>query len=218
MEKRYFALGLFILAFLLFFNYASAQLDSGIDESGFEEEADRILNATKPLREITQEGRWEYLGEQWKELLLKNKAVSAVDAGFKRLNFLFFFFLGQDYELSLTLVFVFLLWVFFFTMFGKIVSNFSTFNPNVSYILAFCMATILAHLKAYKMISLVLFNIIFFREGVWGWIFLVLFFALYFIVLIFINRIIWKLGRLTKRTKEEQENLEIFFTMKQQDL
>src|SRR3989338_3818114 len=106
MEKRYFALGLFLLAFLLFFNYASAQLDSGIDESGFEEEADRILNATKPLREITQEGRWEYLGEQWKELLLKNKAVSAVDAGFKRLNFLFFFFLGQDYELSLTLVFV----------------------------------------------------------------------------------------------------------------
>lgn len=220
MEKR----GLFILCLLLaiclffisafFINLVSAQIDTGIDTSGFEGDAEKILNATKTLRNFTEENRWEYIGEQWKGLLLKNKGIATIDKAFRNLNFLFFFLFGENYDLSLTLLFAILLWIFFFAMFGKITSSFSTFSEPVSYIVAFCMAVILAHLKFYHLISLILFKIIFFKGGIWGWIFLVLFFALYFVVLIFIERIIWRIGRMTRKTKEEQEKWDEKFRFK----
>ncbi len=203
-----------LLASLFFINNAYAQVDSGIDTSGFEEEAGKILNATKTLKNLTEENRWEYIGEQWKALLLKNKGFAVVDKTFRNLNFLFFFLFGENYDLSLTLLFAILLWIFFFAMFGKITSSFSTFSEPVSYVVAFCMAVILAHLKFYHLISLILFKIIFFKSGIWSFIFLVIFFALYLIVLIFIERIIWKIVRLTKKTKEEQEKWDARFKFK----
>lgn len=212
MEKRGFVL--FFIICLFFINGIHAQVDSGIDASGFESEAGKILNATRQIRNLTEENRWEYIGEQLKGLLLKNKGIAAIDKAFSGINFIFFFLFGEDYDLSLIFLFAVLLWIFFFVMFGKITSGFSTFSKPVSYIVAFCMAVILAHLKFYHLISLVLFKIIFFKSGIWNFIFFVLFFALYFVVLIFIERIIWKLGRMTRKTKEEQEKWDARFRFK----
>ena len=202
---------LLFIFFALIANNVYAQVDSGIDTSGFESDAGKILNATRQIRNLTEENRWEYIGEQLKGLLLKNKAVSTIDAGFKKINFIFFFLFGENYDLSLTLLFAVLLWIFFFAMFGKITSSFSTFSEPVSLVVAFCMAVILAHLKFYHLISLVLFKIIFFKSGIWNFIFLVIFFALYFVVLIFIERIIWKIGRVFARTKEAREKWDDLF-------
>lgn len=190
--------------------FASAQ-NAGLDNSEVEGDAAKILNATEKMREFTEEDKWEYLS---KELLLKNKFISSIDRFFKNFNFLFVFFFAENYELSLTLVFVILLWIFFFAIFGKIIAGFSTFSKPVSYIGAFLLAIILAHLKFFDFISLILFKIIFFREGIWGGLSVFIFLIVYFIILIYLEQIIWKIGRSFKKNQEEKEKWDEKFKFK----
>lgn len=197
----------FICSLILFFfignlfslNYVYAQDDL----DGFQN--DSVVQGVQKLQEFTEEKKWEYLGERWKEFLLQNKFISSLDGFFKKINFLFFLFLGQDYELSLTLFFVFLIWLFFWVMFYKIIRDFSSFSDPVSFIIGTALSIILAHLKFCFFLSNLLFKVIFFREGMWRWISFFVFIILYFVFLIFLERIVWKIGRALKKSKEEKE-------------
>lgn len=195
----------FVFVIILFFSVqVLAQSDTG-SGSGVDQEAEKILNATRKLQKFTGDEKWEYLGAQLNELLLKIEGIALIDLFFRKINIAFFFIFGENYDLSLTFLFAVFLWIFFFSMFGRGIVSFSTFSKPVAYIIAFILAGVLAHLKVYNYLSMLIFKVLFFREGIWRWTSFVLFFVIYIFILIYFKSIIWKLGRSFKTSQEEKE-------------
>jgi len=164
-----------------------------------------VMNATEDLQEAIDERRWEYLGEEWKEILLNNKAIEIFDSGMRKINFLYVFLFAEDYDLSITLVFAILLWIFFFTVSGKTLAVFATFSKWVSWVIAFIITVILAHLGVFEGISLLLFKVIFYKEGIWGWISFVIFLVAFILFTLYLQRIIYHIGRMLIKNKEAKE-------------
>lgn len=57
------------------------------------------------------ETKWEYLGKEWRTILLKNKVVSGIDNFLTKISIVFKILFGQPYSLSVALFFVIVLWV-----------------------------------------------------------------------------------------------------------
>ena len=89
-----------ILSFTQLFNIQAQ--DMGDLEDQIQEGVDRIEDA----KGIFDEGKWDYLGREWKEILLKRKFVSAIDGFFTKISILFKILFGEPYSLSLPLFFV----------------------------------------------------------------------------------------------------------------
>ncbi len=174
-------LGVLFIAFLLI-SVLSFSLSMAADDLAGVPGGSQIQNAGNTVSGITktiEEKKWDYLSEQWKVFFLQNKYVYAADGFFKSIDLVFVALLGEHYDLSLTLLFTFALWVFFFFAFGRIFKDFSTFSGSVSYVLAFAIAVIAAQTGVYRGISVFIFKIIFFKEGIWRWVGFVAFIVLY---------------------------------------
>lgn len=135
-----------------------------------EGEAGKITNATEKLQNFTEafteENRWEYLGGEWRKALLKNKIIGRFDAAFTRINFVFVILFARDYSLSLTLIFVFLLWLFT----ALSIEGYLIIIENKSYraLAAFAITIALAHMQVFNYIAKGAFKIIFYRSE-WWW-------------------------------------------------
>jgi len=165
------------------------------------ESVDEKMEKVEGVKESIEEKKWDYLSEQWNKILLKNKFVSGIDGFFKKINIVFVVLFGENYALSLTLFFVVVLWIFFFINFNIIFRDYSIFSSGISLTLAFFLAIILAQFGFYKILSEIIFKLIFFKEGIWGWFW---FFAVLIIIgfLISLNKTI---GKQMKGKKEQYE-------------
>lgn len=207
MNERFFYFSLTAL-FLISFVYAADT--SGVP--GLEGvESDSVVKSVQDLQGFVEERKWEYLGKEWQNLLLKNSFVMTLDGAFKKLNFLFFFLLGENYSLSLRLFFIFLFWIFFLSMYERILSNFSPLSKGVSFIVAFILVIIMAHLKALNFFAVLLFKVIFYKQGWWSWISVIIFLLVFVTVLVYLEKIIWIIGRKLKKTQEEREKWDAKF-------
>ena len=110
MIKRSVLLFCSILIFVLLIFNVLAQIPSGLDTEALEN--DSVVKGVKELERFTQEKRWEYLGEKWKEILLKNKVIFAVDKFFTKINIVFVILFGRDWTFSLGMFLVFLIWFY----------------------------------------------------------------------------------------------------------
>ncbi len=99
-----------VLLLLFAISFASAQL-SGL-ENQIEDVSGNLEGNVTKIREITERDKWDFIGSQWKELLLKNKAVAGIDAFFTKINIVFVVLFAHDWDFSLGLLFVFLIWLF----------------------------------------------------------------------------------------------------------
>jgi hypothetical protein len=198
----YKKIGVLILFILLTVNAVHAQ-SPGIDRESLEN--DSVVRGVRDLQEFTEEKKWEYLSEQWKDLLLKSETISTIDSGLRKISIVFFIIFGMDYDLSLTFIFVILFWIFFLVMFNRSIEGFSTFSKGVSFSLAVIFTVILAHLKLYSALATLAFKVIFFREGVWSWISLAIFLIGWLFFVVFMKKLIWQIGRKFKKTQEEKE-------------
>ena len=214
--KRELVAVFILIVFLSFLSHNVFAADGTVldNKAAVQSDADKILNATKQIQDLRDQKKWDYLSQQWKEILLKNKFVSSLNGAFTKLNFLFVFLFAENYDLSLTLFIAVLLWIFFFSSFGRAISVFSTFSQPVSYIVAFCFSVILAHLRVYYGISLILFKIIFFKEGIWFWTGIIVFILLYLLVFTYYRKIIWAIGRKFKKTQQDKEQWDQRFKFK----
>jgi len=165
-------------------------------------EEDNVVQGVQEIQEFTEERKWEYLSAEWKEILLKNKFISTIDGFFRKINFIFIFFFGENYDLSLTLFFVVIFWIFFFLSFGGIISTYSAFGKGIAYVIALALSVVVAQFGFLRKLSELVFKIIFYKEGVWGWISFVIFiFAmLFFFVLI---QLLLKYAREKRKAQKE---------------
>jgi len=205
-------IGVLILFVLIFSSFVTAQTGSLPNQEEFEN--DSVVKGVQQIQDIAENRRWEYLSEKWKETLKKNKYFAAIDTFFTKINIVFVILFGQDYDFSLTLFVVFLMWIFFLGMFERIIGGFSTFGKGTSFVAALAMTVILAQLQVYQVMSVWVFKLIFFRSGFWRWILLGIFLVGYVIVLIYTRKIVWVIGRKFIKNQEKKAKWDEHFARK----
>ena len=199
MKKR-----LVFFSFIILFGFsyfAHAQFEgTGLEDA----QNGSLVGGVQKIQQTVEERRWEYLSQQWKELLLKNRFISAFDSWLKKGDILFVILLGQHYSLSIQLFFVFILWVFFIIAFYKIFSGYAPYSQNVAVIIAIAFGVVIAQFKLLEFLSGKIVTAVFIGGMGWRWISFVIFILvlLFFIVLI---SLIAKKGKEEKKKKAEKK-------------
>lgn len=176
---------------------------AGIDTEALQN--DSVIQGVEKLQETVEERKWEYLSEQWKEILLKSKYISTLDSFFSKISLAFYILFGQDYSLSLHLLLVIMFWLFFLLSLERGLKTATSFGGNTAILMSLAVTLILAHLKVYAFLSTLVLKILFSREGVWPWVLFAIFFILYLVALKYVKFAVWKIGRHFKKSKEAKE-------------
>jgi hypothetical protein len=200
MKKSYVILsGILLLLFLVVIKseIISAQ-DEGPNLPFTPDNIDKIENFPDAAK-----SRWEYLQLEWRNILLKNKIVSAIDSFFTRINIVFKIFFNMDWKFpSLLLFTVLILWTFFLLNFSYIIENFSSFSTGVAYAISFILVIIITHLNFISKSATFFINIIFSEKIGFVWLRTIIY-ILFLAVLVFLSSAMEKYKKYTKEMKEK---------------
>ena len=201
---------LLVLLLIIFIGFVSAQ--------------GSLTNSTDNLKDIknsiggfsADQQKWDYLGGVWKSVMLNNSIIKRFDDLNRNINPAYFILFGENYDLSLTFLFIVLIWIAFFVTFHEMMVLFGPFSKLTSFASALVFAIIAAHLQIFSFFAGIIFKLFFFREGIWGLIW-PLAFLVGIIIYIFIShwlllrikyfRIQMKRKRREERRKQEEEVL-----------
>ena len=192
----FFVFALFVLVF------SSVGIHAVLEDVG--DDINEKVGAIEDIDEII-ETKWDYLGQEWQSIFLKNKVVSFLDNFFQKISLVFEILFGQPYSLSLTLFFIILLWFFFFLKFGEVLTDYSIFSSGISLLIGLGATIILAQSNLFFKIVQFFGWLIFSQQTVWvRWvIFWVIIFAL-----AFAYKATSALGEAAKTKKEKMEKEE----------
>ncbi|MEM4181694.1 MAG: hypothetical protein QXX68_00875 [Candidatus Pacearchaeota archaeon] len=210
-EKLFKTAFIFIILFLLVGNLSSV-FSANIDDLGkqIESGGKKLEETQKNLERMTKEDyKWEILSKNWREILLKNKGIAFLDGIFKKGNIVFVVLFGKDYSLSLTLLFLIILWFYFWNQFYKILSTFSTFGNSTSLIISLGITIILAQIQFFDKISELLFKFIFYRQEIWGWIWYLISVGVIILFSMIFSRFFSSLKTVVLKMKDEQYRRQI---------
>lgn len=137
-------LSFFILISIIFLSSVHAQTSNLPSPEQIQN--DPVVQNVDKLQEIAEQKKWEFLADKWKETLLKNKAIAAMDRAFTNSNFLFVVLFARNYEFSLEMFFTVLIW---FALALSALSYWQYFfqNKTYSYLAAYASAIALAWLQ-----------------------------------------------------------------------
>ncbi len=189
-----------LLSFTQLLNVQAQDIGDGLEdlEEQFQEGVDKVEDA----KEILVEGKWDYLGKEWKEILLKNKFVSSIDNFLTKISIVFVILFGEAYSLSLTLLFVIMLWFYFFFKFSEIFTDYSSFSSTVAIGIGLLCTIIFAQLKVLRQI-IEFFGWLAFSQESNIWRFLIMLGI--FLALMGIYYLSSKFGDGVKKSKEKSE-------------
>lgn len=130
--------GIFILiCFLLFGNLIlGANLVNNVD-SGIRK-VDDTQNKINNLKDTNS----SYFGEQWKNIFLKNKIVSAIDSSLQKISIIFEVLIGEEYIFSIAFFFMILVW--FYLLFNLKYLSRTFFSDGISWVISFLILLIFA--------------------------------------------------------------------------
>ncbi len=200
----------YFILFLFFFNLIFAFnvfAQSPLDSTGFEDAANNIIDNAKDIQGYTEADKWAYLAEQWKEQFLKNEKIANLNQGLKNINPLLFFLFGEDYNFSLIFLFAVMLWVIFLFSLAEIINLYGTFSEAIGWAIASILAILFGHLGIYSLISLLIFKIIFFREGAWQWAGFIIFILIYGFLILNVRKFFKKLKENIEKRKEREAKM-----------
>ena len=145
------------------FSFVSAQLDSVGNQ--LEGTAGNLEKNISAIREFTEKDKLDFIGAQWKEVLLKNKAVASIDALFTRMDVVFLVLFKHSWALSLEMLFVLLSW--FATL--LILYKYGSFIKNwlLRLIVVFVINVGIAQIGIYTVVSGVLVRLVLYKTGFW---------------------------------------------------
>ncbi len=205
MKKIWVLVFLLVLLILpiVYAQISTGQLEDTIEglEEKIEEFEEKKENIEEDVEKI-KETKWDYLGEEWKEILLKNKFVSFVDGFLKKISFVFVVLFGESYSLSLTLFLIICLWLYFFFKFTEIFRDYSSFSSSVAMGIGFCLTIVLAQLKVLKQIVEFFGWLVFSQEANWLRFIIVL---VIFLVMVILYKVTSGFGENFKKNKEQME-------------
>jgi hypothetical protein len=188
-----------LILFLIFLNLFSISIIYADSLSDTTNSLEEKMNKVEEFSE--EDNKWEYLSKQWSGILLKNSFVSYINSILVKFNFLFKFLFNEDYSISLALGMAIIFFFFFFNNLHVIFKGYSTFNSNISLVISFAFSVIAAQIGVYKKLYETFFKLVFYSEGVWGWIWFIFIMACLVLIGIF-NK---KFARVNILRKERAE-------------
>jgi membrane protein implicated in regulation of membrane protease activity len=200
----------FVLIAILFlsFVFVGAQL-ADLGEK-IEDVSENLENNISKVKEFTEGDKWDFIGSQWKEFLLKNKSIAGTNAFFTKINPLFLFLFARDWSLSVGMFFALLLW--FFTLFSAYwLISACGLKKWQSWLLSLGAVLFLAHTTIFNSISTIFEKLILYKVSYW-WkisIFVLVVFSIH--AYLFINKFLSKRIKLSqemKKKKEEEQEVE----------
>lgn len=216
LNKKIFLILIILLLTSLNLTPALAQQPPGISElpKGSEQLAEKIANPEEIIEDA--ESKWDYLGKEWKNILLKNSIIKKIDSFFTKISFIFRILFGQTYSLSITLFFVVILWFFIFIFVGNILKSSGFIRGVPAYLIGLVPAIILAQLDIFRKIVVAVGTFVFSREAKWARITLAIV-AIFVLILLFavseaLSKYLEKRRKLTKEKEAElsQEKIKRF--------
>ncbi|MEK6847320.1 MAG: hypothetical protein AABY16_04080 [Nanoarchaeota archaeon] len=203
MARKFF----FVFVILLFFfSFAAAQL-GGIEDR-IDDTRDNLEGNVDTVREFTERDKWTFIGSQWKEFLLKNKLIAGVDAAFTKANIVFVVLFAKPWELSIEMLFVFMLWLF--TVLSLYLYFFYFKTKWIRWVGSVLGAIALAQTRLFNYVSAGMYKLVLYKPSA-GWRLLII--AVEVIALIAylkINKVISKqLEKARKKREEHDKELEI---------
>jgi hypothetical protein len=218
MNKRIFSVAFVLLFLVSTLSFISAQNPLDDFAGQIENTSGRIEDTADKAQRLSREDyKWKVLSERWKEYLLKNPIVSKLDEFFKKGNIVFVILFGRDYSLSLTLIFLIVLWFYFFSQFGKIIGTFSTFSSGTSLVISLGMTIILAQVKFFDWASEMIFKFIFYREGAWGWLWSLIFIGVVILVAMALGQFFTSLKKSVLKFKDEEYRKKLLGELEQKN-
>ncbi len=165
---------------------------------------DNAINQLQDNPDKLQNISYNYLADQWKEILLKNRLVAAFDTAFTQFNWFFAVFFARNWSLSLEFLFAFLLWTFTYLSLQSYVS--AWFDKDWAKVAAaFAGTVIVAHLQIYNYLSKSAIRVIFYKSSfVWSLLTFMMVMGLLYLYL-YINH---RYSKALKNARERRERLE----------
>ena len=201
--KKIGVLFICLFLFLIFIqssNIRAQDIQEGLE--GVEEKLEEGVEKVEDIKEKLEEGKWDYLGKEWKEILLKSKFVSVIDSFFTKISFVFKFLFGEAYSLSLTLLLVIILWFYFFFKFSEVFTDYSSFSSSTAMVLGFAFTIILSQFQVLRKI-IEFFGWLVFSQEANIWRFLIMLGI--FLAMIGLYYLSSYLGDSFKKSKEKRE-------------
>jgi len=184
-----FVLVLLLSPFIL--NFVSSQVESP-----------NILGIN-PESGIKLTEKWEYLGREWKTILMQNVVVKTIDSFLQKIGFIFVVALGTSYSLSLAFFLTLFLWIYLFFGLFNILGN-TIFSKWVSVVISLGLAIGAAQIKLLQMpVNLIIG--LFFGEKPW-WIKLIIGVAI-ILILVIVFVLIKTFGKKFAENKQKMEDM-----------
>lgn len=134
---------------------------------GKAEDAQENLEKAEKVADDLGKKKWNYLGDEWKKIFLSNKYVSGLDSFLNHISILFFILFARNYSLSIGLLVLIVIWIFFLVKFYQILRDFSMFSEGTSFIIGFAMVVALAHVGLFQAIVSGLDWLLLWKESWW---------------------------------------------------
>ena len=153
--------------------------------------------------------KWEYLGKEWKNILMGNSFIKNVDSFFQKISIVFSVLFGIEYSLSLALFLTTILWLYVFFMLTGVLGNIIS-SKWVSLLISLGFVILLAQIKLFQIPVNFLIGL-FFGENPW-WMKLIIgliIFAILAVVFILIKNFGKQLAANKKKVKEEKNRLKL---------
>jgi len=119
-------------------------------------------------KKVEIEGRWDYLKREWKNMLLQNKVVSAINSFFSKFNIVFRILFNENYDFSATLAIIIILWLFIAVMSAQIMRAIGLLNEGLSYLFGVAISVIFAHITILKIVADIVIGLVMDREMWWA--------------------------------------------------
>ncbi len=202
--KRFFVF--LLLAILLLVSFTSAQF-GGIEDQ-IDSTSENLENNITKVKEFTDKDKWNFIGSQWKEYLLKNKAIAGVNAFFTKINVVFLILFATSWSLSIEMLFIFLVWLFTLLSIYSYLSFFR--NQWIRFGACFLGVIALAQAKIFYFVSHGFYNLIVLKPSGW-WRFATFIVCVVLLIVYFrFNQIISKqLEESRKLTEEHNKDVKL---------
>ena len=133
-------------------------------ETGLPSEVDKLKGLGENL---TDKDKREYLFQELKKELLKNKFIAVMDKFFTKISIVFTILFGEPYTLSGVLLIIIILWFYFFIKFSEIMHNYSAFSSGVAWVMGFAITVVAAQVQILRKIAEFFIWFTLYKEATW---------------------------------------------------
>ena len=108
-----------------------------------------------------------YLQKEWTKIVAKNKYIGPMHNFFLNHQTAFIILFNEKYEFSLTFICIFVLWVFFAVLFGRLINAFGLLKMGLGWVVGVLCSVILAQIGLTKIITTSILTLIYARDLWW---------------------------------------------------